>query len=129
MRTDAGVVRARVAVVGTSAYPSPVRALGRYVAPVYDYVFVSERLTPAQHASIGWQRRQAIDDPGNRFHYYRLTPDDRILWGGWDAVHRYGGPVASHLDDHDPTFATLSQHFFTTFPQLDGLRFTHRWGG
>ena len=28
-----------------------------------------------------------------------------------------------------PTFATLSQHFFTTFPQLEGLRFTHRWGG
>ena len=33
------------------------------------------------------------------------------------------------LDEHDPTFASCSQHFFTTFPQLEGLRFTHRWGG
>ena len=65
----------------------------------------------------------------NQFHYYRLTADDRILWGGYDAVYRYGGPVGPHLDDHEPTFAMLSQHFFTTFPQLEGVRFSHRWGG
>src|SRR6202034_3997548 len=33
------------------------------------------------------------------------------------------------LQDHAPTFAHLSQHFFTTFPQLEGVRFSHRWGG
>ena len=55
--------------------------------------------------------------------------DGRILWGGYDAVYRYGGPVGPQLDDHEPTFAKLSQHFFTTFPQLEGLRFSHRWGG
>ena len=27
------------------------------------------------------------------------------------------------------THRLLAQHFFETFPQLDGLRFTHRWGG
>jgi glycine/D-amino acid oxidase-like deaminating enzyme len=66
---------------------------------------------------------------GNLFHYYRLTADDRILWGGYDAVYRYGGPVGPALDDDEPTFAMLSQHFFTTFPQLEGIRFSHRWGG
>ena len=66
---------------------------------------------------------------GNQFHYYRLTADDRILWGGYDAVYRHGGPVGPELDDHEPTFARLSQHFFTQFPQLEGLRFSHRWGG
>jgi glycine/D-amino acid oxidase-like deaminating enzyme len=65
----------------------------------------------------------------NQFHYYRLTADDRILWGGYDAVYRHGGPVGPELDDHEPTFARLSQHFFTQFPQLEGLRFSHRWGG
>jgi glycine/D-amino acid oxidase-like deaminating enzyme len=40
-----------------------------------------------------------------------------------------GGPVADRLDDHDATFGRLSQHFFTVFPQLEGVRFTHRWGG
>jgi glycine/D-amino acid oxidase-like deaminating enzyme len=66
---------------------------------------------------------------GNQFHYYRMTADGRILWGGYDAVYRYGGPVGPHLDDHEPAFAMLSQHFFTVFPQLEGVRFSHRWGG
>jgi glycine/D-amino acid oxidase-like deaminating enzyme len=45
------------------------------------------------------------------------------------ASERFGGPVSPRLDDHEPTFARLSQHLFTTFPQLDGLRFSYRWGG
>jgi glycine/D-amino acid oxidase-like deaminating enzyme len=70
-----------------------------------------------------------VGDGANQFHYYRLTADDRILWGGYDAIYRWRGPVAPQLDVHEPTFARLSQHFFTTFPQLAGIRFTHRWGG
>ena len=66
----------------------------------------------------------------NRFHYYRLTADDRILWGGYDAVYHFGerhrAPVASSATRR---FARLAQHFFRTFPQLEDIRFTHRWGG
>jgi glycine/D-amino acid oxidase-like deaminating enzyme len=125
----AGAVRARGVLLGTSAYPAPVRAIRRYIAPVYDYALMTEPLTTAQMSEIGWSHRQGIGDMSNQFHYYRLTADDRILFGGYDAVYRYGGPVADRLDDHAPTFGTLSQHFFTTFPQLEGVRFTHRWGG
>jgi glycine/D-amino acid oxidase-like deaminating enzyme len=127
--TPGGAVRARRALLATSAYPPLLARLKHYVVAVYDYVLVSEPLSAAQKAAVGWRARQGIGDGGNQFHYYRLTPDDRILWGGFDAVYRRGGPVGAHLDDHDPTFAALSQHFFTTFPQLEGLRFTHRWGG
>jgi glycine/D-amino acid oxidase-like deaminating enzyme len=90
---------------------------------------MTEPLTQEQRRAIGWSARQGASDRGNQFHYYRPTADGRILWGGYDAVYRYGGPVGSHLDDHGPTFAMLSQHFFTTFPQLAGVRFSHRWGG
>jgi glycine/D-amino acid oxidase-like deaminating enzyme len=127
--TAQGRLRARRALLATSAFPPLLRRLRRYIAPVYDYALVSEPLDPARRASIGWQRRQGVGDSANQFHYYRLTADERILFGGFDAVYRYGGPVSPRLDDHDPTFAKLSQHFFTTFPQLEGLRFTHRFGG
>ncbi len=127
--TPSGRVRARKTLLATSAYPPLLRALKHYVVPVYDYVLVTEPLSPEQRRSIGWQRRQGIGDGGNQFHYYRLTADDRILFGGYDAVYRFRGPVGPRWDEHDATFATLSQHFFTTFPQLEGLRFTHRWGG
>jgi len=127
--TASGRVRAQRVLLATSAYPPLVRAIKRYVVPVYDYVLVTEPLSAGQRESIAWRRRQGIGDSGNQFHYYRLTADDRILFGGWDAVYRYGGPVRPRLDDHEPTFATLAQHFFHTFPQLEGVRFTHRWGG
>jgi glycine/D-amino acid oxidase-like deaminating enzyme len=127
--TASGRVRARRVLLATSAYPPLLRSLRRFVAPVYDYVLVTEPLSAAQLESIAWKRRQGVGDAGNRFHYYRLTADDRILFGGYEAVYRYGGRVAPRFDQHDATFATLSQHFFTTFPQLRGLRFTHRWGG
>jgi glycine/D-amino acid oxidase-like deaminating enzyme len=129
VRTPDGTLSARRVVVGTSAYPSPVRGVGRYIAPVYDYALMSEPLSPAQLRAIGWERRQGIGDAGNRFHYYRLSADNRILWGGFDAVYRYGGPVRPDLDDDDATFARLVQNFRVTFPQLESLRFTHRWGG
>jgi glycine/D-amino acid oxidase-like deaminating enzyme len=122
-------VRAQRVLLATSAYPPLLARLKHFVVPVYDYVLVTEPLSAAQKDAIGWRNRQGIGDGANQFHYYRQTADDRVLFGGFDAVYRRGGPVGAQLDDHDPTFATLSQHFFTTFPQLEGLTFTHRWGG
>ena len=127
--TPTGHVRAGRVLLATSAYPPLLRAIRRYVAPVYDYALMTEPLSPAQREAIGWKRRQGLSDMANQFHYYRLTKDERILFGGYDAVYRYGGPVRAELDDDEQAFGMLSQHFFTTFPQLEGLRFTHRWGG
>ena len=129
LRTDAGSVRARRVLLATSAYPPLLRSLRRYIAPVYDYVLVTEPLSAEQLASVGWSGRHGVADCGNQFHYYRMTADHRILWGGYDAVYRYGGPVSAKLDEHEPTFGKLSEHFFATFPQLAGIRFSHRWGG
>jgi glycine/D-amino acid oxidase-like deaminating enzyme len=63
----------------------------------------------------------------NRFHYSRTTADGRILWGGFDAIYAYGSGLDN--EQRDRTFADLSGHFFTAFPQLEGVRFSHRWGG
>jgi glycine/D-amino acid oxidase-like deaminating enzyme len=99
------------------------------VAPVYDYVLVSEPLSASQLTSLGWDNRQGIGDSANQFHYYRLTHDNRILFGGYDAIYGYGGAVDPGRDQHEPSFAMLARHFFATFPQLEGLGFSHRWGG
>jgi glycine/D-amino acid oxidase-like deaminating enzyme len=130
LRTARGAVTAGRAVLATNAYSGAV--LGRtrrHYVPVYDYVLVSEPLTPAQRAAVGWSRRQGLADAGNQFHYFRLTPDDRILWGGYDAVYFFGGRPAPRHDDHEPTYALLERQFATLFPALAGLAFPHRWGG
>jgi glycine/D-amino acid oxidase-like deaminating enzyme len=58
-----------------------------------------------------------------------LSADNRILWGGYDAVYHYGRRLAPSLDQRPATFDRLAGHFFETFPQLEGLRFSHQWGG
>jgi glycine/D-amino acid oxidase-like deaminating enzyme len=128
-QTGAGRVRARRAVLATSAFPPLVKAIRRYVVPVYDYVLVTEPLDAARRASLGWGGRHGLTDLGNQFHYYRLTTDDRVLWGGYDAVYNFRNGMGSHLDERPATFELLATHFFETFPQLEGVRFTHRWGG
>ncbi|MEU8070533.1 FAD-dependent oxidoreductase [Micromonospora sp. NPDC049151] len=124
-----GAVRARQVVLATNAFPPLLRRLRSWVVPVYDYALMTEPLTGAQRDAIGWRHRQGLADTGNQFHYYRLTADNRILFGGYDAIYHYGNRVAPALEQREATFDTLAAHFFTTFPQLDGLRFSHRWGG
>lgn len=128
--TRAATLTAAKVLLATSAYPPLLRRLKGYIAPVYDYVLMTEPLSPAQRVQIGWQGREGIDDCANQFHYYRQTADHRILFGGYDAVYRYGGPVSPVLDAAgDETLAKLSQHFTAIFPPLADIRFSHRWGG
>ncbi|MEW9534425.1 NAD(P)/FAD-dependent oxidoreductase [Microbispora sp. NPDC049125] len=129
LATPLGVVRAGRVALGTGAFPPLLRRLKHFLVPVYDYALMTEPLSDSQLASIGWRGRQGVGDSANRFHYYRLTGDNRILWGGYDAVYHNGGLIKARYDQRDATFEMLARHFFETFPQLHGLRFTHRWGG
>jgi glycine/D-amino acid oxidase-like deaminating enzyme len=124
-----GKVRARRVLLATNAYPPLVRSIRRYMVPVYDYVLVTEPLSEEQRRAVGWERRQGVADSGNRFHYYRLTEDNRILWGGYEALYHFRNGMRPELEDHAPTFELLASNFAETFPQLEGLRFTHRWAG
>jgi glycine/D-amino acid oxidase-like deaminating enzyme len=129
LETPDGSIRARQALLATSAFPGLVGAVRRRIVPVWDYVLVTERLDAAQRDAIGWHNRQGVGDTANRFHYTRLTVDDRILWGGYDAIYEFAGTVDRAQEQRAATFDLLAGHFFTFFPQLEGLRFTHRWGG
>jgi glycine/D-amino acid oxidase-like deaminating enzyme len=128
--TPHGRVRAERVLLATGAYPPLMRAIRRLVAPVYDYALVTEPLTSEQRRAVGWTGGQGIADRGNRFHYYRLTPDGRILFGGYEAVYRFGNRVDDErLTRHPPTHALLARHLVETFPALEGIALTHAWGG
>lgn len=129
IRTPRGRLRARHVVVATNAFRSPLRRMRRATIPVWDYVLASEPLSRAQREAIGWKSRQGVGDVSNQFHYYRLADDDRIVWGGYDAIYGFGSSTDPRYELREETHEILSKHFFETFPQLEGLRFTHRWAG
>jgi glycine/D-amino acid oxidase-like deaminating enzyme len=129
VKTAMGSVRSRHVIVATNAYRNPIRQHRRYVIPVYDHVLMTEPLSPAQMSSIGWEGREGLSDVSNQFHYYRLTEGNRILWGGYDATYHWRNGLDPRFDQSNETHSMLASHFFKTFPQLEGLHFTHRWGG
>ncbi|MGW7099207.1 NAD(P)/FAD-dependent oxidoreductase [Streptomyces sp. NPDC054838] len=129
VRTPYGRIFARRVALGTNIFPSLVKRIRPFTVPVYDYALMTEPLTAEQLKAIGWGNRQGLGDSANQFHYFRITPENRILWGGYDAIYPYRGKLDSEYDHRPETYLKLAQHFFTAFPQLEGIRFSHAWGG
>ncbi len=127
--TPGGNVSAKRVALATNVFPSLLARYRMHTIPVYDYAMMTEPLSEEQLASIGWQGRQGVGDMANQFHYYRISKDNRILWGGYDAIYHYGRKVRAEYEQRPETHRLLAGHFFTTFPQLEGLRFTHQWAG
>ncbi|WP_329455369.1 NAD(P)/FAD-dependent oxidoreductase [Streptomyces sp. NBC_01497] len=129
VRTPQGRILARQVALGTNVFPSLLRRVRPYTVPVYDYALTTEPLTAAQLASVGWTNRQGLGDSANQFHYFRLTADNRVLWGGYDAIYPFGGRLDADRDQRPATYLKLATHFFRCFPQLEDVRFSHAWGG
>lgn len=127
--TAGAVITAGQVVLATNVFPHLLRRNRWHTVPVYDYVLATEPLTDAQVRSIGWQNRQGIGDSANQFHYYRMTEDNRIVFGGYDAIYHYGRRLDAEYEDRPETYRRLAAHFFITFPQLGDVRFSHRWAG
>lgn len=129
VRTDQGEVRAPRVALTTAAHQPLLRRISAFVVPVFDHVVVTAPLSDAALAEIGWDGRQGVGDSGNQFHYYRLTADNRILWGGYDAVYERGERPGSSLERDDFLTARLVQHLYDTFPQLLGTPVDYTWAG
>lgn len=127
--TGGGTVHAGQVALATNVFRSLLPSLRWSTVPVYDYVLMTESLTAEQRASIGWENRQGLGDLANQFHYSRQSADGRILYGGYDAIYHAGRRVDPAYEERDASYRRLASHFLTTFPQLEDVRFTHRWAG
>ncbi|MBI2896295.1 MAG: FAD-dependent oxidoreductase [Deltaproteobacteria bacterium] len=125
--TPHGTVRAGKLVLATNAFSRWLPALHRKAAPVFTYVVMTEPLDTTRLGPIGWKGRQGIEDARNLVHYYRLTADDRLVMGGGAVNYFRGGLPGADLDER--IHADLEAHARWLFPSLEGVRFTHRWGG
>jgi len=125
--TEGGALTAEKIVFASNGYSHLIPGLRLKQMPAFVYIVVTEPLTPEQHASIGWQGREGIEDGRNFMHFYRLTPDNRLLLGGGPGFV----PLAGRMD-HDAYPAAwrhLERHIAATFPQLAGVPIAYRWGG
>ena len=129
LTTATGTVRAAQVVLATNVFRSPLRRARAQVVPVWDHLIATEPLSRSQRESLGWQGRHGVGDSGNQFHYYRLTADDRLVFGGYDALYYYGSDLSARRQRRPETEQKLYRHMLSTFPGLGGVRITHAWGG
>jgi len=128
---EGGVIGSDKVLMATNGFRNPLGKVGRSIIPVWDYQLATEPLTEQQLESIGWHKtRHALSNDANMFHYYRITQDNRITWGGGGAVRYYfNRGTGQECADIPQRFEQLSREFFETFPQLKGVKFSHRWSG
>jgi glycine/D-amino acid oxidase-like deaminating enzyme len=130
LRTGRGTVDAGRAVLATSAYTHQLLPrVARRMIPLYDYILVSEPLSPAQREAIGWRHRQGVSDGRTFFNYYRLTRDDRVVWGTSEAAYYPGNRVDATCDHSPRHYDALRASFRRHFPALGELHWPYAWGG
>lgn len=121
--TRRGVVLADRVFVATGGYTGAVTpALQRRLVPFGSYIIATEPLAPEVAAAILPNRRAVFDS--NRFlHYYRLSADNRLLFGG------RAGFFPETPQTVRESAAILKHDLARVFPQAGSAEVTHVWGG
>jgi gamma-glutamylputrescine oxidase len=127
-----GTLTARHVVLATNAYTAQLGLLQGQVIPIHTHVIQTERLSDAQLARLNWPRRTPFFEAGNIFNYFRLTRDNRILFGGGRPLYKAaaGDPRSGATDVADPRVWGAQAALFTKrFPALADVSISKRWSG
>ncbi len=118
--TRDGSVTSDWVVVATNGYSGQlVDGLNRSIVPVSPIQIATEPL-PASVIDDILPDGHTISDSRRVIMYARREPDNRIVYGGIGKVGRDGALSG---------FDWIKKDAARVFPQLEGARWTHRWGG
>jgi len=121
--TARGDVRARDVLVATNGYTDKAApALQRRLIPIGSYIIATEPL-PAVVAARLLPKRRMVFDSRYFLHYYRLTADNRLLFGG---RAEFSGPT---LESAARAEAILHQAMSSIFPELAATPIEYAWSG
>jgi glycine/D-amino acid oxidase-like deaminating enzyme len=125
--TPQGSVSARKLAFATNAYSHLFPEIERLQVPAFTYMIATAPLTEEQLAPIGWHGLQGIEDARNLIHYYRLTPDRRVVLGGGPVGLTSNGGL--DRDSDAEAWTHLEGYLRWLWPHLSDVEITHRWGG
>jgi len=125
--TPGGRVMASKLVLATNAYSHLLPQLHSKQMPAWTYMIATEPLAERHFAELRWAERNGVEDARNLIHYYRISPDNRLVIGGGPVGLSYGSDMA--VDSSETAWRHLEEHMRWLFPVLSDVRVTHRWGG
>lgn len=122
LTADGGLVADQVLLATGSTTGKAFARYRRRIVPVGSFIIVTEPLPDAVADDLMPTRRMASDSK-NLIYYFRITPDQRLL---------FGGRARFSLSDADADRASgriLEKGMLKVFPQLRGTRIDYCWGG
>jgi glycine/D-amino acid oxidase-like deaminating enzyme len=123
-----GRVRAGAAVLAMGSAARALRELRGRLTVTSSHIVLTEPV-PDVIEQIGWTGGECITDGRTLLHYFRTTPDGRILlgWGGGRLA--YGTRLNGRVEVDPEIVAETHAGLLRLFPALAGRRITHAWGG
>ena len=124
VKTPSGTIKADTVIVATNGYSSedvPDWLAGRYM-PTQSTIVVTRPLTGEELQSAGWTSYQMVYDTRNLLHYFRLMPDNRMLFG------MRGGLLSSPASEARAQ-ARVHRDFEQMFPMWAHVERPNSWSG
>jgi glycine/D-amino acid oxidase-like deaminating enzyme len=125
--TPGGSVRAENVLVATEGYSDSVNGREQLLIPLHSMMVVTEPLSDEQIEEIRFRRRYCFGNLDRMVTYGQLTADGRIAFG-CRGGYGFGSGIWT-FEEENPEFELVRNSLLRFFPQLQGVRFTHAWGG
>jgi glycine/D-amino acid oxidase-like deaminating enzyme len=128
VKTEFGEIEAPQAVVTLNGYAPHLGLFKHRIITATTNIVATEPLSESQLESIGWAGREACADMrGLDFNYFIINAANRIVIGGETPPIFYDDGI--HTGSYGPIADKNKKSLLLTFPQLEGIKFTHEWGG
>jgi gamma-glutamylputrescine oxidase len=124
-----GEVCADEVIIATAGYTPGLGVLSGRILPVHLQVLVTEPLSPAARSLIGWGGREGVLDTRRLFNYFRLTADDRIVFGGGAPRYHWAGATDDAGPDGHAALDRLARELEGTFDRAAAIRVAGGWTG
>ena len=126
---DGIVVKARHVIRATEAWTSRLPRHRRTVAPVYSLMVATAPLPQSLWDEIGLADAETFSELRHVIVYGQRSMDGRLVFGGRGAPYHFGSSIKPEFDSVATVFANLRRSLTNLLPAIEGVEFTHAWGG
>ncbi|MCC5992136.1 MAG: FAD-binding oxidoreductase [Rhodobacteraceae bacterium] len=113
LHTQRGQLSARHVLIASNGYSSETLLpwLKGRILPVISNIMVTRPITPAELQAQGWTRQMMAHDDRRLLHYFRLLPDNRLLFGARGGLSFTARSVAAFAARARADFDCIFPHF------------------
>jgi glycine/D-amino acid oxidase-like deaminating enzyme len=126
--SGAGTVTAQAGIVATGAHQVGDRATRRVVTNFSSYMVATEPV-PDLLAELGWVGGEGLNDGRMFLHYFRTTPDGRVVLGCGAGPIAFGSRLPASLSQNAAAMARAERGLRRLLPALAGVKVEYGWGG